>query len=144
MIRRAESGDIAAIAAIELACFGTDAWSEALVRDEVSGDRHTVVVDADLQAYGAISVAGELADLDRIAVLPSARGRGLARGLLDELIDHARDRGAARLLLEVAADNTAAIGLYDSVGFGTISRRARYYPGGVDALVLELTIEEYR
>lgn len=46
------------------------------------------------------------------------------------------------MLLEVAADNGAALGLYASLGFATINRRARYYTGGVDALVMELDIEE--
>jgi ribosomal-protein-alanine N-acetyltransferase len=144
MIRPATTDDVNAIAAIELACFGSAAWSESLVRDQVSGERHHVLVDADLRAYGAISLAGDVADLDRIAVLPEARGRGLARDLLDRLIDRARDLGAARMLLEVAADNAPALGLYESFGFDTISTRKAYYPGRVDALVMELTIEEWR
>ncbi len=32
------------------------------------------------------------------------------------------------MLLEVAADNDAAIGLYESYGFTTISTRKGYYP----------------
>jgi ribosomal protein S18 acetylase RimI-like enzyme len=48
------------------------------------------------------------------------------------------------MLLEVAADNPAAIGLYEAHGFATISTRTAYYPGRVDALVMELTIEEWR
>ena len=48
------------------------------------------------------------------------------------------------MLLEVADHNTAAIALYGSFGFGTISRRGRYYPDGADALVMELEIKEER
>jgi ribosomal-protein-alanine N-acetyltransferase len=144
MMRPAGPDDVEAIAEIEQACFGASAWSETLVRDEVTGARHHVLVDGDLRAYGAISLAGEVADLDRIAVVPDARGHGLARELLAELLDRARDLGAERMLLEVAADNTAAIGLYESCGFDTISTRKAYYPDGADALVMELTIEEWR
>ncbi|QGG42531.1 ribosomal protein S18-alanine N-acetyltransferase [Aeromicrobium yanjiei] len=144
MTREATEADVAAIAAIEQACFGGSAWSEALVREEVVSDRHVVLVDDDLTAYGAVSLAGETADLDRIAVLPGARGRGIARDVLEELVDRARDLGAGRLLLEVAADNAPAIGLYESFGFDTISTRRGYYAGGVDALVMELTIAEWR
>jgi ribosomal-protein-alanine N-acetyltransferase len=144
MIRPATASDVEAIVAIELACFGAGAWSETLVRDEVTGERHHVLVGDDRQAYGAISLAGDVADLDRIAVLPAARGWGLARELLTNLIDRARDVGAERMLLEVAATNTAAIGLYESFGFETISTRKAYYPDGADALVMELTIEEWR
>jgi ribosomal-protein-alanine N-acetyltransferase len=144
MIRPAAPHDVTPIAAIELACFATGPWSESLVRAQVDGERHVVLVDHELRAYGSISVADEVADLDRIATLPSAQGEGLARSLLEGLIDQARDRGAARMLLEVAADNGPALGLYESFGFDTISTRKGYYAGGVDALVMEITIQEWR
>ncbi|KQX74851.1 GNAT family N-acetyltransferase [Aeromicrobium sp. Root472D3] len=146
MSRPATGDDVAAIAALELACFGASAWSATLVSDEVGSERHVVLVGPgdDVDAYGAISVAGDVADLDRIAVLPASRGRGLARGLLTDLVDRARDLGAGRMLLEVAADNRPAIGLYEAHGFDTISTRRGYYAGGVDALVMELDIQEWR
>lgn len=144
MTRPASDSDVAAIARIEQACFGPSAWSESLVADEVRSGRHVVLVADDLTGYGAISLAGDVADLDRIAVLPAARGLGVARELLTALVDSARDLDAERMLLEVAADNVAAIGLYASFGFDTISRRRGYYAGGVDALVMELAIAEWR
>jgi len=147
MIRLAESSDVAAISALEVACFGDDAWSEALVRAEVESEHRTVLVDEhadDLQAYGSIHLLGDLADLERIAVVPSTRRQGLAAALLTALIQQAREMGAVRMLLEVADDNTAAVGLYESFGFRTISRRRGYYAGGADALVMEQEIEEAR
>ena len=144
MSRRATLDDVVAIAAIETICFGASAWSETLVADEVQGERNAVLVSDDGTAYGAVSITGDVADLDRIAVLPGSRGRGLARGLLVELVDLARDRDAERMLLEVAADNVAAIGLYEAHGFDTIATRRRYYAGWVDALVMELDIQEWR
>lgn len=144
MIRNAGPDDVAAIAAIEQACFGSSAWSDQLVRDEVTSQRHVALVTDDLKGYGAISVVGEDSDLDRIAVLPDERGKGLARDLLEMLIDRARDVGAGRMLLEVAADNIAAIGLYESCGFDTIATRRGYYAGGIDALVMEISISEWR
>jgi ribosomal-protein-alanine N-acetyltransferase len=136
--------DVPAIVAIEQACFGPGAWSERLVTDAVASGRHVVLLSDDLTAYGAISLAGDVADLDRIAVLPASQGRGLAHGLLTDLVDRARDLGADRMLLEVAADNDPAIGLYEAHGFDTISTRPGYYPGGVDARVMEITIAEWR
>ncbi|MCL3819744.1 ribosomal protein S18-alanine N-acetyltransferase [Aeromicrobium wangtongii] len=144
MSRPADAHDVAAIVAIEQACFGASAWSERLVADEIASDRHIVLVSDDAAGYGAISLAGDVADLDRIAVLPQFRGRGLARELLTDLVDRARDLGAERMLLEVAADNTAAIGLYEAHGFDTISTRRGYYAGGVDARVMQITIQEWR
>lgn len=144
MIRPATAHDVEAIALLEAECFGAAAWSETLVREEVVGERHHVLVDEHLQAYGAISIAGDVADLDRIAVIPAARGQGLAREILGGLVDLARDLGADRMLLEVAADNAAALGLYESFGFDTISTRKAYYPNGGDALIMELSIKEWR
>lgn len=144
MIREATTDDVAGIVAIERGCFGTEPWSEVLVADAVAGARHVVLVTDGHDGYALISLAGDVADLDRIAVLPSSRGRGLARHLLDAQVDRARDLGAERMLLEVRADNAAAIGLYESVGFDTISTRRGYYPGGMDALVMELAIAEWR
>lgn len=143
MIRAALSTELDAITAIELACFGTEAWSAALVAVAIENDRSTVLID-DLDAYGAASVAGDVADLERIAVMPSRRRRGVARQLVDALCAATRAQGAARMLLEVAADNDAAIGFYEVYGFTTISRRPGYYRGGVDALVMQLELEEPR
>jgi ribosomal-protein-alanine N-acetyltransferase len=136
VIRPARKDDVAAIAGIERACFGASAWSDGLVTDEVLSERHVVLVTDDLTAYAAA--------LDRIAVLPPARGQGLAKELLTVLVDRVRDLGTERMLLEVAADNAAAIGLYEAHGFDTISTRTAYYAGGVDAIVMELTIAEWR
>ena len=144
MTRPATEADVAANARIEEACFGGSAWSEALVADEIASDRHLVLVSEDGRGYAAASLAGDVADLDRIAVLPEAQGHGLARALLEDLVDRVRDLGPERMLLEVAADNVPAIGLYESFGFDAISTRRRYYPGGVDALVMELPIVEWR
>lgn len=144
MIRVATSDDVDTIARVEQESFGPGAWSRTLVADEIGSERHVVLVAGGGDGYGAISLAGDVADLDRIAVRPASRTRGIARALLGRLVDEAVLRGADRMLLEVAADNAAAIGLYASSGFTTISRRRGYYPDGVDALVMELAIPEHR
>lgn len=56
--------------------------------------------------------------LSRIAVRPAAIGRGYAGWLMRWLEGVARDHDAQRLILEVAADNAAAIALYEKSGFG--------------------------
>ncbi|MEO3760457.1 GNAT family N-acetyltransferase [Mycobacterium sp. B14F4] len=48
---------------------------------------------------------------------PSARGRGLARRLVAASLDWARGCGVHTVRLRVAADNTAARGVYESLGF---------------------------
>ncbi len=87
-------------------------------------------------------VVADEAEILTLAVRSEARRRGLARALVDAANEAARLRGATRLFLEVAEDNTAAIELYRRSGFASVGRRRRYYPlpdgSAVDALVLAL------
>lgn len=140
--------DIAAVAAAERELFPQDAWPEASVWTELAGRPrrdYAVAVDADgaLLGYAGLDHGGETSDVMTIAVTAAARGRGLGRRLLGELEARARGRGATALLLEVRADNAAALGLYRSAGFVVVSTRRRYYqPGDVDALVLRKGLGE--
>ena len=58
-----------------------------------------------------------------IAIVPSRRGRGLGRGLLEGLLAQARDDGFARISLSVEPDNDA-IHLYEHHGFAKVGERA--------------------
>lgn len=140
MIRAAALTDLAALTGIENSCFAGDAWSAALVESELTGDTRSVLLASDDTAvvgYGSIMVVDDVADLQRIAVLPDARRRGLGHELLEELLTKASGLGATRILLEVAASNDQAIGLYESFEFHVIARRRGYYADGDDALVME-------
>ena len=55
--------------------------------------------------------------LEELYVVPERRGRGLGRALLEAAIDHARERGAARIDLNTSVDDVAARALYESAGF---------------------------
>jgi len=45
------------------------------------------------------------------------------------------------VMLEVRADNAAALALYGSTGYRVLTRRRGYYrPDGVDALVMRRTL----
>lgn len=140
MIRAASLTDLAALTEIEASCFGDDAWTSSLVEAELTSDMRRVLLscdDAIVVGYGSIMVVDDVADLQRIAVLPEARRAGLGSELLDELLATASNHGATRILLEVAASNDHAISLYESFNFEVIARRRRYYADNTDALVME-------
>lgn len=61
-----------------------------------------------------------------IAVVPSRRGRGLGRELLEGLFQQAREDGFSALSLSVERDNPA-IFLYERYGFRTVSERPQTY-----------------
>ncbi len=70
-----------------------------------------------------------------VVVAPTWRRRGLGRRALEALLQMARRQGADRATLEVAAGNSAARGLYTSMGFLEAGVRRRYYRNGEDGLI---------
>ena len=81
-----------------------------------------------------------LARLYSLAVDPAARGQGLASSLISRAEQEARDAGALYLRLEVAGNNTAAIALYEKLGFTQFGLYRDYYEDHSDALRLEKCI----
>lgn len=62
--------------------------------------------------------------IDRIAVAPAARGRGLARRLYADLFDQARRAGHERIVCEVNSDppNPASEAFHAGLGFVEVGR----------------------
>ncbi len=141
VLREARGTDVAALAALEAELFADDAWSEQTWWAELAGRprRDYVVLDdgAGVVGYAGLDHGGDVADVMTVAVARRAQGAGVGRRLLDELEARAAGRGAASVMLEVRADNTAARALYERTGFVVLHTRQRYYqPGDVDALVM--------
>lgn len=84
-------------------------------------------------------LAGE-AELLTLAVAPANRRAGQGHALLKKYEAAARSRGASQSFLEVSADNTGALRLYDRAGYQRVGTRSAYYrcPDGsrCDAIVL--------
>jgi ribosomal-protein-alanine N-acetyltransferase len=143
-LRAAVPGDLEAIMTLERASFPTDAWSDAMMREELSSPHGWYVVDevaGRLTGYAGLrAVRGAKdADVQTIAIAEASRGRGRGRALLRALLDEAARRGVDEVFLEVRADNPVAQALYVSEGFLEIGRRPRYYqPDDVDAVVMRL------
>jgi GNAT superfamily N-acetyltransferase len=72
-------------------------------------------------ACGGVRVlAPGLAEIKRMYVAPSARGRGMGRTLLQALEAAAVDLGCDRARLDTAASFTEAVALYRSAGYADI------------------------
>jgi len=66
-----------------------------------------------------------------IGLIPSARGQGLGRRLLQRTLEAGWRRGYTRIELDVRADNPIARGLYERFGFVEEGlRRKAYFVGG--------------
>jgi GNAT superfamily N-acetyltransferase len=72
-----------------------------------------------IQLYPAFSsvAARRLWILNDLFVVEAARGRGIARALLERAERHAADTGAVRLTLSTAESNQPAQALYESRGW---------------------------
>lgn len=116
-------------------------WSQESWQAELDGGNRHVLVwrdDAGLvQGVATFAVADDVVDLHRIVTSAALRRRGLARQLLASGLDWASHLDASRMLLEVEADNVAALALYRSEGFKKIAERRDYYGPGADAVILE-------
>jgi ribosomal-protein-alanine N-acetyltransferase len=134
--------DIDTVSALEPQLFSTTAWSPGTFWLELAGvpdTRHYVVAEAagELVGYAGITIYPPEAEVQTIAVAPWQQRQGMGRTLLQTLIGEATERGCSRMLLEVRADNAAAISLYESFGFAINGRRRDYYGAGQDAVLMQ-------
>lgn len=68
-------------------------------------------------AVGRVVVTDDWAGIAGIAVAPRARRGGLGRVVTELLLERARAAGARCAYLQILADNTAALALYEGLGF---------------------------
>ncbi len=142
-LRRAAAADLAALEALEREGFGAHVPKEGMA-DELtrSWARVYVVDDAarGVVAYVTVWRVADEVEVIQVATRPDARREGHARALLARAFEEAQRDGAVRALLEVRPLNVSAVTLYRAMGFVELSRRARYYDDGEDALVMELRL----
>jgi ribosomal protein S18 acetylase RimI-like enzyme len=74
---------------------------------------------------------GVLARLYSLAVDSEFRGRGLGRRLATDALDRLRAEGLRNVILEVEEDNTAALRLYEKLGFQKTRYLRDYYDQGI-------------
>ena len=91
----------------------------------------SVHLDGRMVAFSISGRADRLGYVQRLAVDPSARRRGLAHVLLDDALRWMQRRGVSQALVNTTTDNRAALTLYESLGF-------ERQPG--ELLILERTL----
>lgn len=137
--------DLPALMDLELTGFpAAQRWSERAWSEEVDGEDRLVRL---AEATGP-SVAGviairisDVAELNRIVVDVDHRRQGIAQLLINEAAGRLPDT-VDELWLEVAADNLPARKLYAGLGFSEIGRRRGYYPGGIDAVIMNRPVRD--
>lgn len=128
-ITRMTADHVPQVAALEQECFA-DPWSQQSVASELDNPLSLWLVwvedDKVLGYVGSQTVMDET-DMMNVAVAPAARRRGIARKLIETLMQQLQQQGSHCLSLEVRVSNTPAIALYERLGFREVGRRPNYY-----------------
>jgi ribosomal protein S18 acetylase RimI-like enzyme len=82
---------------------------------------HTVAVDGEVAGFAVTGVSLGVGYLQRLAVDPKYRGRGLGRSLVRASLTWARRHRAISLLVNTQPDNDQAVGLYRGEGFNDVA-----------------------
>lgn len=127
----AAEADIDAVVALETASF-TNPWTrDALVWELGNSDVTRVYLLRDdggqVAAFCTCWVIFDELHINTLAVAPDYRRRGMATTLLEYVLAEAVTAGVTKATLEVRASNTAAIALYERLGFYVAARRPNYY-----------------
>jgi ribosomal-protein-alanine N-acetyltransferase len=147
-IRPMTEADVSEVFAVERASYQFP-WSEGIFRDclRVGYVCRVLTLESQVIGYGVMSVGAGEAHVLNLCVADSFRCRGLGRRMLGYLLERGSAAGMSEAFLEVRPSNTAAIRLYQAVGFEQVGMRRGYYQavgGREDAAVLRLTLRGRR
>lgn len=125
--------DIKAVAELERVCF-SEPWSEnTLLQSLENGiSFFTAKENGKVLGYVGISCVLDEGYVTNIAVFPEYRKKGVATALIERLFSLARDSKLSFISLEVRPSNTAAIALYEKMGFKKEGQRKGFYRNPVE------------
>lgn len=149
-VRAGVVGDLAGVIALERATAEAPHWGEAEYAAAIGGGGEYVrrrlfvaEMDAAVIGFAVGKVAGDLAELESVAVDLRMRRGGVGRALCAAVIAWSREESATAVELEVRAASAGAIELYRGLGFVPVGQRSRYYSAPVDdALLMRLGLSE--
>ncbi len=149
VIRRLELDDLDAIETIERQSMPAP-WSRAMFAGEIAKPTSLCLGafdpdDGRLVGYVVVSRYVEAWHVMNLVVAPDRRRRGVATRLLSEVFARTAGGRQRGYTLEVRVSNTAAIRLYERLGFRAQGVRPGYYTDNrEDALVMwrEAAVEE--
>ncbi|MDF1597442.1 MAG: ribosomal protein S18-alanine N-acetyltransferase [Acidimicrobiia bacterium] len=136
-IRAMTLDDVRAVSALERLVY-PEPWSEGVFDDELAQPNREYLVaveGGEIVGYAGMMVILEDAHITTMSVAPAARGSGIAKRMMVQLIDLALATGAKHLTLEVRRSNESAQALYRKFGLAPVGVRKDYYLNE-DALIM--------
>ena len=137
IIRELKETEINSIARIEQKCF-SNPWSEDSIKSSFANKANCFYVakkDGEIVGYMGLSVSLDEGYILNVATLPDYRRQGIAKALINHIINMYSDK-LNFLTLEVRPSNTAAVKLYEGFGFEQVGERKNYYSNPTENAVL--------
>ena len=139
--------DIPVLVGMEKSIYPESPWSAAQFREELSGiprTRKYIIAQngTDIVGYAGIAIAGDVADIHTLTVIPEFRRRGIASEMLRNLEKWALEKKVVAVMLEMREGNAEAQPLYEKYGYRVISRRDNYYAPKIHALIMRKELSQ--
>ena len=123
----------------ELGCLLEENFAKVYSINEMLEDEYSKIyvyeIDDVIVGFIIATDLKETCDILSLIVDPEYRNKKVATNLIDYLISEL-DENLKLITLEVRANNTAAIHLYDKFGFEVVNVRKKYYSNGDDAYLM--------
>ena len=127
-IRSASPEDVPALLAIEQHAYSAAHWSLQQYEKRVAEGAVLVAeVEGTICGFVCARVIGNEWEIENVVVTAASRRRGVASGLLTELLGRVQREKGIAIWLEVRASNQAARSLYEKAGFQEVGQRLGYY-----------------
>lgn len=123
---------------IENSCF-THPMSKQNLLESISNEKYVFIGFIEnemLVGYGSIFIVSDEAYVNNIAVLKGFRNKGIAKTIVNKLIDICKLKNCEFITLEVRESNFPAISLYEKQGFEKITIRKNYYSNPVENAII--------
>ncbi len=117
-------------------------WNENTLLESFGQDSYVFIKAEDngnLIGYGSVQIVLDEGNVNNIAVDENFRHKGVASGILNNIIARCKDKNVSVMFLEVNEHNVGAIALYTKFGFEKIGERKNYYKSG-NAIIMSLKL----
>ena len=117
-------------------------WNENTLLESFGQDSYVFIKAEDngnLIGYGSVQIVLDEGNINNIAVAENFRHKGVASGILNNIIARCKAKNVTVMFLEVNEHNVGAIALYTKFGFEKIGERKNYYKSG-NAIIMSLKL----
>ena len=139
ILRGYRRGDWKAMYALDVLCFDAPFRFSQREMRRLAEEPGAICVQAEssdiLIGFCIAHLEGKWAYIATLDVAPQWRRRRVAKRLMEEVEEQAREAGAVGIGLHVFNGNSGAIRFYERMGYDRIGMHEGFYGRGLDALV---------